>query len=381
VQSLYICLQSGELVTISKISHKLKDKINKHLSVKIAVVYFMVAFPVILAACTLMSTVAMNVSSGASLSSASAFYLIANVLIISIATTFLTDIVVTVSVVSLRKRITEYTNAIQIMSQEDRTDEKLVVSGCDEISDLANAFNEMSDKFAIIEKQRTEFVSNASHELKTPLSSIKLMADSIIQTPEITMDYVREFLSDMNEEVERLNRIVNKLLYITKLDTLTENMSGTLELINLKDVVMGINKNLIPIAEMEEKEIILNADEDILIMANKDILWQAVYNIVDNALKYTSENGKVEVTLTKEPKKAIISVKDNGVGISSEDIHRIFDRFYRVDKARSRETGGTGLGLSIAHSAIEFHNGVIEVSSTPGEGSEFRIVLPLVDWL
>ena len=341
----------------------------------------MVAFPVILAACTLMSTVAMNVSSGASLSSASAFYLIANVLIISLVTTFLTDIVVTVSVVSLRKRITEYTNAIQIMSQEDRTDEKLVVSGCDEISDLANAFNEMSDKFAIIEKQRTEFVSNASHELKTPLSSIKLMADSIIQTPEITMDYVREFLSDMNEEVERLNRIVNKLLYITKLDTLTENMSGTLELINLKDVVMGINKNLIPIAEMEEKEIILNADEDILIMANKDILWQAVYNIVDNALKYTSENGKVEVTLTKEPKKAIISVKDNGVGISSEDIHRIFDRFYRVDKARSRETGGTGLGLSIAHSAIEFHNGVIEVSSTPGEGSEFRIVLPLVDWL
>ena len=253
MQSLYICLQSGELVTISKISHKLKDKINKNLSVKIAVVYFMVAFPVILAACTLMSTVAMNVSSGASLSSASAFYLIANVLIISLVTTFLTDIVVTVSVVSLRKRITEYTNAIQIMSQEDRTDEKLVVSGCDEISDLANAFNEMSDKFAIIEKQRTEFVSNASHELKTPLSSIKLMADSIIQTPEITMDYVREFLSDMNEEVERLNRIVNKLLYITKLDTLTENMSGTLELINLKDVVMGINKNLIPIAEMEEK--------------------------------------------------------------------------------------------------------------------------------
>ena len=328
-----------------------------------------------------MSTMAMNVAGGKIASASHAVSLVLQVLVMSLITTIFTDIVVVFSVNSLRKRITEYTDAIHTMAEQDQADQKLDVLGYDEISELGNAFNEMSDKFAIIERQRTEFVSNASHELKTPLSSIKLMADSIIQTPEITMDYVREFLQDMNEEVERLNRIVNKLLYITKLDTLTENMSGTLELINLKDVVMGINKNLIPIAEMEEKEIILNADEDILIMANKDILWQAVYNIVDNALKYTPEHGRVEVSLIKEPKKAIISVKDNGVGISSEDIHRIFDRFYRVDKARSRETGGTGLGLSIAHSAIEFHNGVIEVSSAPGEGSEFRIVLPLVDWL
>ncbi len=323
----------------------------------------------------------MNVAGGRIASISNAVSLVLQVLLMSLVATVFTDIVVVFSVNSVRKRITEYTDAIHTMAEQDQSDQKLDVLGCDEISELGNAFNEMSDKFAIIERQRTEFVSNASHELKTPLSSIKLMADSIIQTPEITMDYVREFLQDMNEEVERLNRIVNKLLYITKLDTLTENMSGTLELINLKDVVMGINKNLIPIAEMEEKEIVLNADEDILIMANKDILWQAVYNIVDNALKYTSEHGRVEVSLIKEPKKAIISVKDNGVGISSEDIHRIFDRFYRVDKARSRETGGTGLGLSIAHSAIEFHNGVIEVSSAPGEGSVFRIVLPLVDWL
>jgi signal transduction histidine kinase len=158
-------------------------------------------------------------------------------------------------------------------------------------------------------------------------------------------------------------------------------MSGSLELINLKDVVIGINKNLLPIAEMENKELVLSADDDILIMANKDILWQAVYNIVDNALKYTKEQGRVEISLTKEKKRAIITVKDDGVGISSDDLHRIFDRFYRVDKARSRETGGTGLGLSIAHSAIEFHNGSIEVTSQLGEGSTFNIILPLVDWL
>ncbi len=301
-------------------------------------------------------------------------------LLFALAGAVLIDMVVILSVSSYRKRITAYSVAIQNMA-DGKIGDKLEITENDEISKLGVAFNDVSEKYAIIERQRTEFVSNASHELKTPLSSIKLMADSIIQTPEIEMDFVREFLTDMNEEVERLNRIVNKLLYITKLDTLTENMSGTLELINLKDVVIGINKSLIPIAEMENKELVLTADDDILIMANKDILWQAVYNIVDNALKYTKEQGRVELSLIKESKRAIITVKDDGVGISEEDVGRIFDRFYRVDKARSRETGGTGLGLSIAHSAIEFHNGSIEVSSRLGEGSTFTIVLPLVDWL
>lgn len=279
----------------------------------------------------------------------------------------------------MSKRIKGFTDKITDMSNDNRT-EKLEIKGNDEISKLGEAFNNLSEKVNVLEKQRTEFVSNASHELKTPLSSIKLMADSIIQTPDIGMDYVREFLADMNDEVERLNRIVNKLLYITKMDTLTENMSGTLELINLKDVVTGINKNLLPIAEMENKELVLSADEDILIMANKDILWQAIYNIVDNALKYTAQYGKVEVALIKESKRAVITVKDNGVGIAGGDLERIFDRFYRVDKARSRATGGTGLGLSIAQSAIEFHNGTIEVASELNVGSEFRIILPLVEW-
>ena len=290
------------------------------------------------------------------------------------------SVVVVSAIKKIRKRLVSYTASLKDIAN-DKIGEKLEIDGEDEISVLGDAFNELSDKFSVIESQRTEFVSNASHELKTPLSSIKLMADSIIQNPDIDMDYVREFLTDMNEEVERLNRIVNKLLYITKLDTLTETMSGPLELINLKDVVSGVNKNLLPIAEMEGKEIVINAQEDILIMANKDILWQAIYNIADNALKYTGDNGRVEMSLVKERKRAIIIVKDNGVGISSEDVHRIFDRFYRVDKARSRETGGTGLGLSIAHSAIEFHNGTIEVESELGRGSEFKIVLPLVEWL
>ncbi len=308
------------------------------------------------------------------------FSLALNCFVFALVGAALTDVAVVLCVKGIRRRIVSYTQSIRSMINNE-IGEKLETDGDDEVSKLGVAFNDLNERYSNIEKQRTEFVSNASHELKTPLSSIKLMADSIIQTPDIEMDYVREFLTDMNEEVERLNRIVNKLLSITKMDTLTENMSGTLELINLKDVVIGINKNLIPIAEMENKELILSADEDILIMANKDILWQAIYNIVDNALKYTKEQGRVEISLLKEKKRAVITVKDDGVGISSEDVQRIFDRFYRVDKARSRETGGTGLGLSIAHSAIEFHNGTIEVSSQLGEGSTFSIILPLVDWL
>lgn len=334
----------------------------------------MLALSAVIGTCTIVRT------GGRFASASKVLALIADSAFFSIVITIVSGVMIVSFVGKIKKRLTDYTSSIKDMS-DGKIGEKLEITGNDEISKLGKAFNDMSEKYSIIEAQRTEFVSNASHELKTPLSSIKLMADSIIQTPEIEMDYVREFLTDMNEEVERLNRIVNKLLYITKMDTLTENMSGTLELINLKDVVMGINKNLIPIAEKENKQLILNADDDILIMANKDILWQAVYNIVDNALKYTSEQGKVEVTLIKETKRAIIVVKDDGVGIASEDVHRIFDRFYRVDKARSRETGGTGLGLSIAHSAIEFHNGSIEVTSRPGEGSEFKIILPLVDWL
>ena len=342
-------------------------------------VHISVTLPLIFIVCVTMAALGVIHTNG-TVNTVSALALVGDSLLIAIFVSTVSALAVIWPIHRIRKRLTSYTSSIREMT-DDKIGEKLEIFGDDEISKLGEAFNDMSDKYAIIEKQRTEFVSNASHELKTPLSSIKLMADSIIQTPDIEMDYVREFLTDMNEEVERLNRIVNKLLYITKLDTLTETMSGPLELINLRDVVTGVRKNLAPIADMENKTLDVKAEEDILIMANKDMLWQALYNIADNALKYTGEDGEVVIELTKDKKKAVISVKDNGVGISSEDLHRIFDRFYRVDKARSRETGGTGLGLSIAYSAVEFHNGTIEVESTPGEGSLFNIILPLVDWL
>ena len=278
----------------------------------------------------------------------------------------------------ITKRIVDFTDKITSMSSDGILDEKLDIRGKDEISQLAVAFNTMSEKVLNLEHKRVEFVSNASHELKTPLSSIKLMADSIIQTHDIDMDYVREFLLDMNNEVDRLNRIVNKLLYITKMDNDAEKLEAGMEITCLGDILSGIEKNLLPIANRDEITLKVSTDKDVYVMANKDMLWQGIYNVVDNAIKYSNEFGIVEVACIPDDDKVIISVKDNGVGISQEDREKIFERFYRVDKARSRETGGTGLGLSIALAAIEFHNGTIEVESEPNIGSTFKIILPMV---
>ncbi len=277
----------------------------------------------------------------------------------------------------ITKRIVDFTKKIKSMSSDGILDEKLDVRGNDEITHLAVAFNTMSEKVLDLEHKRVEFVSNASHELKTPLSSIKLMADSILQTPDIDMEYVREFLTDMNNEADRLNRIVNKLLYITKMDTDAEKLEAGMDMVDIGEVLFGIEKNLAPIANRDEITLNVSAPAGIFVMANKDMLWQGVYNIVDNAIKYSNEFGTVDVTLTGDKNNAYIAVKDNGVGISADDIGKIFERFYRVDKARSRETGGTGLGLSIALGAIQFHGGSIDVESEPNIGSTFTITLPI----
>ena len=298
--------------------------------------------------------------------------------LITVLVSLLVGFVIFIFTNLITRRIVDFTDKITSMSSDGILDEKLDIRGKDEISQLAVAFNTMSEKVLNLEHKRVEFVSNASHELKTPLSSIKLMADSIIQTEDIDIDYVREFLTDMNNEVDRLNRIVNKLLYITKMDNDAEKLEAGMEITGLKDILLGIEKNLMPIANRDEVTLSVVCDKDIYVMANKDMLWQGIYNVVDNAIKYSNEFGTVEVTCEALEDKAVIKVRDNGMGIGKDDIEKIFERFYRVDKARSRATGGTGLGLSIALGAIEFHGGSIEVESEPNIGSVFTIILPAV---
>lgn len=252
------------------------------------------------------------------------------------------------------------------------------IRGGNEIMELVSAFNLMVERMDTIDNRRQEFVSNASHELKTPLSSIKLICDSLLQNPETDQETVQEFLYDMNEQVDRLTRIINKLLSLTKLDSLEASKEGfAFSTVNLHTLVSGVIKALSPLAA--NKNIMLDAhlQENIFLRVDADKIWEAVYNILDNSIKYTPADGRVYTELYRDEDHIYISIADNGIGMAETEFAKIFERFYRVDKARARETGGTGLGLSIALSAVELHGGYIEVESREGEGSLFRIVLPV----
>lgn len=221
------------------------------------------------------------------------------------------------------------------------------------------------------------FVSDASHELKTPLATIKLLSESILQTESPDPEMVREFLEDMSSEVDRLTRIVERLLDLTKNDS--QKAGAQLETVDLNKLIAKIVKKLLPLAREKKIKLSFSYDkekEHTQMLLDRDKIYEAIYNIVDNSIKYTDREGHVTITLASDIAKTVIEVEDDGIGIPKEDAALIFDRFYRVDKARARETGGTGLGLSIAQEAVAMHGGHIEVISEEGAGSKFIIILP-----
>lgn len=251
------------------------------------------------------------------------------------------------------------------------------VKGHDEISNLAMSVNSMTEQLSAVEESRRQFVSDVSHELKTPLATIKLLSESILQSQAFDEDMVREFLGDMTNEVDRLTRIVERLLTLTKNDSQVSKIEfKTVDLTKLIDMAC---RKLRPLAN--EKNITLtyhreSEDKTIEMLLDGDKIYEAVYNIADNSIKYTPEGGSVDIRLFSDITSVMIEIEDTGIGIPKEDTSHIFDRFYRVDKARARETGGTGLGLSIASEAVSQHGGHIEVISEEGEGSKFIIILP-----
>ncbi len=275
------------------------------------------------------------------------------------------------------KPISKVTGQIKEMSETD-TRRLVHVRGGNEITELVSAFNLMVERINDIDARRQEFVSNASHELKTPLSSIKLICDSLLQNPETDRETVNEFLGDMNEQVDRLTRIVNRLLSLTKLDTSVEESEVfTFSTVNVQLLVQNVVKALLPLAQSKNIMVETHLTESVFLRVDADKIWEAVYNILDNSIKYTPEDGRVYVELYRDEKNVLITISDSGIGMAESEFNKIFDRFYRVDKARARETGGTGLGLSIALGAVELHGGYIEVESREEEGSLFRIVLPV----
>ncbi len=257
-------------------------------------------------------------------------------------------------------------------------DRKITIKSHNEFAQMAETLNFMTDELESLEEKRKNFVSDVSHELKTPLATIKLICDSIVSTPDPDAEMLREFLSDLSDEVDRLTRIVESLLALTRMDS----GKAQLKLVPVDTAAMlhAIVRNLTPKAS--EKGIVLysNFTEELSheLMLDYDKIWEAVYNIVDNAIKYSPEEGFVRVSLHKEDKFAIVRVEDNGPGIPEAEKERIFERFYRLDDSRARDTGGTGLGLAIAKEAVAMHGGTIMVSSEGEVGSIFSIYLPIV---
>ncbi|MCR4671920.1 MAG: HAMP domain-containing protein [Lachnospiraceae bacterium] len=259
---------------------------------------------------------------------------------------------------------------------EGNFDENVNLSGFTEIETISAAFNKMKGSLKHLEETRQEFVSNVSHELKTPLTSMKVLADSLNTQDNVPLETYKDFMLDIGSEVDRENRIINDLLSLVKMD----QGESQLNIANLtvNETLEAVLKPLRPIAARKGVE--LRFDNNRIVLADYDEvkLNIAISNLVENAIKYNIAGGWVHLSLDADETYFYITVEDSGIGIPEEYQSRIFERFYRVDKTRSRETGGTGLGLAITKEVIELHHGNIKVSSREDEGTAFAVRIPLV---
>jgi len=256
------------------------------------------------------------------------------------------------------------------------TDEAISVPDYSETVHIVDAFNRVLRRIRVLDESRQEFVSNVSHELKTPITSIKLLAESLISQEEVPAELYREFLEDIAGEIDREDKIINDLLELVKLDK--TNGSLTISDVNVNNLLELILKRLKPIANKADVDIVFVSNRDVLAQADDVKLTLALTNFVENAIKYNHAGGSVTVTLDGDHQNFSVIITDTGIGIPEEYIDHIYERFYRVDKSHSREIGGTGLGLSIARNIILMHRGSIDVDSTPGEGTTFTITIPLI---
>ncbi len=274
----------------------------------------------------------------------------------------------------ITKPVSGLMRGIQRMSKGDFS-ARVTMKSSGEFKQLAQAFNSMSEKLETLDQSRNQFVSNASHELKTPLATMKIMLESLIYQPDMDKELRAEFMSDINSEIDRLSNVVSDLLTLVQMDS--QNVKLTRENLSIAALIKENAHRLQPIADQKQQLISLTLSDPCDIYADKSKLNQVIYNLMENAVKYTQSGGQIKVSLVRQGRDAIFTVSDNGPGIPKENLPHVFDRFYRVDKARSREKGGTGLGLSIVHQLVLLHGGAIRVESEEGKGASFIVELPL----
>ena len=270
---------------------------------------------------------------------------------------------------ALMKRVSKLVSSMRTVADGDYS-HRLEISGNDEITELGNEFNALAERLETNEAQRRRFVSDASHELKTPLASIRLMSDSIVQSKNMDSETIRDFVTDIGSEAERLQLTAEKLLDLNRLE---DDIRVAPEPVDMKQVVIDAFVFVNPLAKEKKVNIKCDLEDGCIVMATVDDMFHIVFNLMENAVKYNVENGSVNVLLSDDDEHVTFTVKDTGIGIPEADRLNVFNRFYRVDKARSREAGGSGLGLAIVHEAVALHNGTITIGANKPHGSIFTV--------
>lgn len=292
--------------------------------------------------------------------------------------TLLLEIIVTIFSIAFANTFSRRLNRIMTsmkIIQEGDYSHKVNMGGHDELTILGNEFNDLTERLQNSEQKRSRFVSDASHELKTPLASIKLLSDSILQY-DMDIETVREFVGDIGDEADRLNRMTAKLLSLTKAEGVVPDDS---EIIFMAPTIKRVVRMLHPNALQAKISVHLNIEQDSSILILEDDLYQIVFNLIENGIKYNVSGGSLTVSLSREEDNAVLMVSDTGMGIPEDAIGHVFERFYRVDKARSRASGGSGLGLAIVKSIVQRNRGDITVSSEVGKGTVFTVMFPAFD--
>lgn len=249
------------------------------------------------------------------------------------------------------------------------------MGGHDELTVLGNEFNDLVDRLRTSEQKRSNFVSDASHELKTPLASIKLLSDSILQN-DMDIGTVREFVGDIGNEADRLNRMTQKLLTLSRIETQADS---DCEIVYIAPTVERVIRMLSALSTENGITIVTDLADDCPILILEDDLYQIIFNLVENGIKYNTPGGQLAIRICHAEDNAILQVQDTGMGIPEDSLEHIFERFYRVDKGRARKTGGSGLGLSIVRNMVERNSGSIRADSIVGQGSTFTVTFPAFD--
>ncbi len=292
---------------------------------------------------------------------------------VSLAIAILALVLATIYSTLVIRRVQDLARSMRIVADGDYQ-HRITITGNDEITQLGNEFNALTMRLGETERQRRRFVSDASHELKTPLASIRLLSDSIVQTENMDAQTVREFVTDIGHEAERLQRTTEKLLNLSRLD---DDITVQSEPVDMKQVALDALVVLRPLAMERNVKFHCDLEDGCVAMATVDDMFHIFFNLMENAVKYNVEGGSVNLILKNTDSAVQFTVEDTGIGIPESETYNIFGRFYRIDKARSREAGGSGLGLSIVHDAVKAHGGTITVGQNKPQGSRFVVSFPI----